>query len=108
MNEVGPSLPSSSSEPIVTTASKLIKEQEYVVSTQSFHKIYSGLIRFLHILAVPQYQKACCLEKGIPDICLGLCMGACIETPGEMAVSDNICTEHQQAARECCKKEKGK
>jgi len=78
VNEVGPSLPSSSSGPIVTTAT------------------------------VPQYQKACCLEKGIPDICLGLCMGACIETPGEMAVSDNLCTEHQQAARECCKKEKGK
>merc|ERR1711872_480080 len=51
---------------------------------------------------------SCCQEKGVPEICLGICMGACIETPGELALPDNVCTEYEPIARECCEEEKGK
>lgn len=61
---------------------------------------------FLHIIPVP--QDSCCQEKGVPDICLGICMGSCIETPDEPALPDNLCTEYEPIARECCEKEKGK
>merc|ERR1711872_110273 len=51
---------------------------------------------------------SCCQEKGVPRICLGICMGSCIETPDEPALPDNLCTEYEPIARECCEKEKGK
>merc|ERR1712126_500376 len=52
----------------------------------------------------------CCIEKGIPDICNGLCIDHCIETPDEAAMPDflKFCTEYEPIVRECCEKEKGK
>merc|ERR1712126_532956 len=51
---------------------------------------------------------ACCIEKGIPDICNGLCIDGCTETPDVPAFLDNFCTEYEPIVRECCEKEKGK
>ena len=68
--------------------------------------IIHDLFVFLHIIPVP--QDSCCQEKGVPRICLGICMGSCIETPDEPALPDNLCTEYEPIARECCEKEKGK
>ena len=70
---------------------------------------YSLLICFLHELVVP--REACCLEKGVPRICLGICMNDCTETPDEiyrLVNSDNVCNKHEPTAKECCEKEKGK
>ena len=70
--------------------------------------IIQDLFVFLHIIPVPQVD--CCIEKGIPDICNGLCIDHCIETPDEPALPDflKFCTEYEPIVRECCEKEKGK
>ena len=63
----------------------------------------------MHKLAQP--RDACCLEKGVPSECLGICMGDCTETPDEiykLALENNLCTKHEPTAKECCDKEKGK
>jgi len=56
-------------------------------------------------------RDACCLKKGVPRICLGICMNDCTETPDEtyrLVKSDNVCNKHEPTAKECCEKEKGK
>ena len=67
------------------------------------------LFAFLHELVVA--REACCLEKGVPRMCLGICMNDCTETPDEtyrLVNSDNVCNKHEPTAKECCEKEKGK
>merc|ERR1719347_1674433 len=54
-------------------------------------------------------REACCLEKGVPRMCLGICMNDCTETPDEtyrLVNSDNVCNKHEPTAKECCEKEK--
>ena len=69
-------------------------------------------ICFLSIeMPLAQPRDACCLEKGVPRICLGICMNDCTETPDEiyrLVNSDNACHKHEPTAKECCEKEKGK
>merc|ERR1712126_313675 len=66
------------------------------------------ILLVITMLTASASADSCCQEKGVPDICLGICMGSCIETPDEPALPDNLCTEYEPIARECCEKEKGK
>ena len=49
---------------------------------------------------------SCCEEKGVPDKCIGSCMGNCKDTSWKTYIDNidpqNACAKHQKVIRECC------
>ena len=43
----------------------------------------------------------CCRRNGVPDKCMGICMGSCKETLGGF-FPNSVCNKYEKVAGACC------